>query len=148
MRMNGALEPTKRPWRLLFLPSPPFGMPSIFFEPYHTSSKATSGLRRLYFRLRTATVQQREFFSSRGFYGTKEGCWTAPLRQESERGQLLSACRILSTRQEGEETGSHSTACSCASRRGRLFPCFTPCSSKRIPWLDAQEMNVARNPGG
>ena len=29
-----------------------------------------------------------------------------------------------------------------------LEVCTTPCSSKRFPCLDAQEMNVARNPGG
>jgi hypothetical protein len=39
--------------------SPPFGMPSFFFEPYHTSSETTSGLRFFSPHLYTATVQQR-----------------------------------------------------------------------------------------
>jgi hypothetical protein len=39
--------------------SPPFGMPSFFFEPYHNSSKATSGLSYFILHLNTATVQQR-----------------------------------------------------------------------------------------
>jgi len=38
------------------MPNPPFGMPSIFFEPHHTSSKATSGLRFFSPYLYTATA--------------------------------------------------------------------------------------------
>ena len=53
--------------------SPPFGSSSICFEPYHTSSKATSYLRCFILYLCTATVHQRKFFTSGGFYVAKEG---------------------------------------------------------------------------
>jgi hypothetical protein len=45
--------------------SPPFGMPSIFFEPYHNSSKDTGGLRRFHFHLYTATVQEPNYLRSK-----------------------------------------------------------------------------------
>jgi len=41
------------------MPNPPFGMPSIYFEPHQNSSKATSRLRRLYFHLCTTMAAER-----------------------------------------------------------------------------------------
>jgi hypothetical protein len=38
------------------MPYPPFGMPSIYFEPHHSSSKATSSLRCFILHLCTATA--------------------------------------------------------------------------------------------
>jgi hypothetical protein len=38
------------------MPYPPFGMPSICFEPHHISSQTKSDLRRFYFHLCTATA--------------------------------------------------------------------------------------------
>jgi len=53
-----AISSTKRTWANACeqpVSSPPFGMPSISFEPHHTSSKATSSLRCFILHLCTAT---------------------------------------------------------------------------------------------